>query len=162
MSEDRAGITNRLNTLAQQLRVQPNNKDRLLEIEQAVKGRSRFEQCYALDTLGRLGSLAQDATQTLAEGLQSGDPFVREAAAQALFRMGKYAITAKRGLIDVLHYHVNEGTVRYAVLALDEIGDESQEVLDALEYVAFAKDSYAASEAIGVYFKLTGVSLQQH
>lgn len=86
------------------------------------------------------------------KGLASHDPFVREAAAHALYRMGNQAVSAREALIGVLRRRRSEGTARYAVLALGQIRKllkpDDLEVLEkVLEDAALARNSYAATEA---------------
>ena len=86
------------------------------------------------------------------KGLASHDPFVREAAAHALYRMGNQAVSAREALIGVLRRRRSEGTTRYAVLALGQIRKllkpDDLEVLEkVLEDAALARNSYAATEA---------------
>jgi hypothetical protein len=167
---DRARIARRLSALAEQFIKEPSKIEPLMKIDHAAKSHHRFKRCYALDTLGRLGSqpqefistqVAQTTIPTQVDGLLSDDQFIREAASQALFRLGKLAAPAKDALVAVLLKHVTEGTARYAVLALREIKDKSPEVLNALKHVAFASDSYATEEAEEAYLKLTGEHLQR-
>jgi hypothetical protein len=153
----RAQIANRLRGLAYQFTLEPSNTSLLKRIEAAAKSHQRFKRCYALDILGRLGPLAKESVATQVEGLLSDDPFVREAAAQALFRLGEFAKPARRELVRVLATHLNEGTARYAVLALGEIGDTSPETLEALQNAAFADNSYAADEAATLYSSLSQI-----
>jgi hypothetical protein len=158
---NRKRVADRVTELARDVRERPENKESLMALAQAAESRYDFERCFALDALGRLGSLAKGTVPTITRGLESSDPYIRDAAAHALARMGKDAAPARKELVKVVLHHVGESAARYAVLALGEIGDGSAEVLDALKYAAQAVDSDGRGEARKVYENLTGKRLPE-
>ena len=74
--------------LFEKFKIDPESKT-LKEIEQFAKNNNRFTRCYALNTLGRLGNGSRSAIATVIEALESGDPFVRHAAAEAIFNIAR-------------------------------------------------------------------------
>jgi HEAT repeat protein len=151
---NRERVAKRIKDLSAQVKEQPGNPAPLIAIAEAAKSGYRFERCYALNALGRLGPLARDSLPAIIRGLESDDPFVRDAAAQAALEMKCLAKPATKQLIKLIYDHRNEGAARYAVLALGEIDESSPEVLDVLKYAVEASDSYGKDEARKVYEKL--------
>src|SRR6185503_8782835 len=130
----------------------------LKNLKRAAQCPDSFKRSYALDALGRLGNRAADTVTIQVKGLASSDPFVREAAAHALYRMRRQAAPARSALVEVLRKRRSEGTARYAVLALEQIGGLTEEDLRVLHTIALAKNSYAAREAAELFERLTGRS----
>lgn len=128
----------------------------LRKLERAALSPDSFKRSYALDALGRLGKRASEALTLQVRGLASRDPFVREAAAHALYRGGSQGPQARAALVEVLRKRRSEGTARYAVLALGQIEGLTAEDLKVLEATALAVDSYAAEEAADLFKRLTG------
>lgn len=128
----------------------------LKKLERAAQSPDSFKRSYALDALGRLGERSSETVPIQVKGLASRDPFVREAAAHALFRMGRQAAQARAALVEVLRRCRSEGTARYAVLALGQIGGLTAEELEVLKATAQAKNSYAAVEAAELFKRFEG------
>jgi HEAT repeat protein len=125
--------------------------------ELAEKARStyRFERDYALGSIGRIGRRAAPAMSAVIEGLRSDDGFDRDAAAHACARLGVVASSARPDLIRVVKEHTSESAARYAIEALEGIGDNSPEVLQVLQFAIEARDSEGREGAIRALRKLT-------
>jgi hypothetical protein len=137
-----------------------NNAASLEEVKAAARSANRFGRCYAIDALGRIELPDLEMVQIVSEALRSRDPYVREVAAQALFRMGKAARDAEPALIAALAAFPNEGTGYYAVMALDRIAEDSQEIRDSLQRAAFAPNSMVTVQCKILYEKFTGSKLK--
>jgi HEAT repeats len=151
----RQKVAEELNECATKVR-ELGDPESLKKLERAAQCPDSFKRSYALDALGRLGERASEAVAIQVKGLASRDPFVREAAAQALSRMGSQAAQAREALVEVLRTRRSEGTARYAVLALRQIGGLKAEDLKVLEATALAPNSYAAEEAAELFEHLEG------
>lgn len=123
----------------------------LRKLERAARSPYSFKRSYALNALGRLDWRASEdvgkAVKIQVKGLASRDPYVREAAAHALYRMGNHAAPAQSALVEILRAHRSEGAARYAVLALGRMRDLTKEALDELKATVVARNSCAAAEA---------------
>jgi hypothetical protein len=143
----RKHVASKLTLLASLYRGHLSDFRPLLKIERAARNRRRFTRCYALNTLGRLGQCARRTVWTQADALWSPDPFVREAGARALWRMGDAAIEVKSQIISAIYQRVSEGTARYGLLWLAQTNVIGEEINAVLEFVLGAKDSYARADA---------------
>ena len=92
---------------------------------------------------------------SLASDLSSSDPTTREAAVQNLVCMGKVAAPARKSLVDVVKKCLPEKTTFFALEALQNIGDYSQEVLDALSEAAHSPDPDIRRRARYVHYSLS-------
>ena len=150
-----------IRALAAQVRNDPNNLEALRQMETAANSSYRFERCYALGTLGDLGKPAVPALPTIRRGLLDADPFVRDAAAHAVFDMAEKGADAKSAadeLVEVVKRYVNESAAMYAIRALGEIGIASPEVLEVLRFAERATDSISPKDATEVLNKLTAMA----
>jgi hypothetical protein len=145
----RRTIARNLRSLANTYRDFPSDPGPLLRIERAAKSPTRFTRCYALDTLGRLGSLAKRTVWTQADALTSPDPFIREAGACALWRMGEGACEVKNQIINSIKIYTREGVARYGLLSLwnCRMFISVEEIKPLLDFVVDAEDSFASDTA---------------
>lgn len=118
----RKKTANRITRLYEQFQKNPQkNKGCFLEIERAARNGNRFARCYALSTLGRLGDKSRNALPTIMRGLQSSDPFVRDAAAEAIWHIASWCTADtlqiisdyKNNLTKASRDHQNEGAANY-------------------------------------------------
>ncbi|MCA9066948.1 MAG: hypothetical protein KDA96_27965 [Planctomycetaceae bacterium] len=142
----RKQVAEDLTAAAKRVEANPGDVNSLRQIEDAANGSYRFEQCYALGTLGRLGKGALPALPTIQRHLLSDDPYIRDAAAHATFRLGADAQPLRAELARLIRMHVNEGAAMYAVRALGEIGNPSPDVFEVLQF-AEQSDCALVSEA---------------
>jgi hypothetical protein len=162
-------------TAAVQSAEQTRDVESLNKLIQAALGRDGFTRSYALAAIGRLGeqksevlieparadqapsAVKPDVMKALKGNLKSRDPFSRERAAQTLYQLGRAAaVEARKDLVRVLRRRGSEGTARYAVLALGELGPLDEDELQALREAVAATDSYAAPEAEKILKRMGG------
>lgn len=140
-----------LDKLGEQFRSNPGDKTPFNDIVSVAEHSDRIRRCYALGVLAGLASLSKEVLLIEARLMRDRDPFVRETAAQTLFRSVKANPEAGKDviqeLIHAIRKRVREGTAFFAVRSLKVIGESSPEVLDALEFAINAKNSNASEEA---------------
>jgi hypothetical protein len=94
--------------------------------------------------------------------LEHPNIFVRNAAAQSLYEMGKSASFATKELVKTLYRYPHEGAGMYSAKALGEIRDDSTYVTDAL-VAAASEPRYLASDAANQsHYFLTGQYVRRH
>ncbi len=152
----RKAVAEHLRSLATQVKAGINRDEAFNELLRATTSNYDFEKNYAIGTLGRLEELAKDAVPTISVGLRSNNPYVRDASAHALQRIGKAAAAVKAELIALIYKHKSESAAQYAVECLGQLGDNGNDVLQVLEFAITAKDSMGRQEAEKAYLKLTG------
>ena len=137
-----------LDKLGDQFRSNPEEKKPFNAIVSVAEHSDRNRRCYALGVLAGLASLSKEVLLIEARLMRDRDPFVRETAAQTLFRSVKANPEAGKDVVqEIIHAirkRVREGTAFFAVRSLKVIGDSSPEVLDALEFAINAKNSNAS------------------
>jgi putative ABC transport system ATP-binding protein len=164
-------VARRLSRLATRLMQRSTSADVAAEqMISAVNSDYRFEQCYALRTLGSvsLGSRSEGWAMQLREAcartLRSEDPFVRHSAASLFASMGPDAGFATQQLIDTLNEHSDESSGRYAAEALGKIlSTQNQELYQRGRMVllkAIEEDSVAAVSAQTAYDHLSKVPVK--
>ena len=154
----RRAIANRLNKLA----LNPD-ADSIHKLIKAAQSNNRFERCFALEVIGRLGLIAISAVPAQIEAISSSDPFVREAATSSVVRLFSEGIPPnweleddlKKALASLIHDHVSEGAARHAVKALSFLSP-SISLLPILEFASLAVDSSVSKEAKSLYLKISG------
>lgn len=98
---------------------------------------------------------SRDQVPRLARDLDSSDPSIREAAAEALARMGKLAKPATTELVKLVYCHLHEKAALLAMESLKNIGIRSLEVLKVLEHAATNSDADVQRKARYVHYALT-------
>lgn len=133
--------------LARNVRANRNRAESLAELETLASGDYSFVAVYALITIGELGELGVSAVPVLAGELRDDRPAVREAAANALDRMGPHASAARSQLVEAVRERVSEGTAVFSAMALGNSDPGNSDVIAALEYARTAKNSMAVDSA---------------
>jgi len=162
-------VARRLSRLATRLIETSTNTDVAAErMISAVNSDYRFERCYALRTLGRVGigsrneAWAMPLREACVKSLLSEDPFVRHSAASLFASMGPGAGFATQQLIDTLNEHSDESAGRYAAETLGQVlSIQNAELYTrgrAVLLKAIKENSVAAHSAQTAYDHLSEVS----
>jgi hypothetical protein len=114
----RRWIARRLRALAERVRAgEPAARQRLLL---SAHSSDRFESCYALTITAelRVEDIDEELIAIISARLESGDPFVRHAAATTLYRLGPFAVAAIEQLQATAEQFGDEsgGTISHAAL----------------------------------------------
>ena len=103
-----------------------------------------------------LSQMKKSCIDDIRFALHSGDPFVRDCAAQNLWNLGRTAEPAAHDLAAALRRCPNERTALFCAKSLREIGRPADFILDAIFECAKHKDCYDPKYMRQVYFDLSG------
>jgi len=145
-----------LQDLAAQYRANPTDHRPLREISEIAQSSFFFDRCYAMGVLADICKFDDSVVPLIGQGLRDINPYVRHSAGSALYQIGPKAKAAKADLIYCLKQFPNEGASSIATKALLNIGDSSNEVLEAIEESAKAKDSCYPDDKRKAYRELSG------
>lgn len=145
-----------LQDLAAQYRANPTDHRPLQEISEIAQSSFFFDRCYAMGVLADICKFDDSVVPLIGQGLRDINPYVRHSAGSALYKIGPKAKAAKADLIYCVKQFPNEGASSIATAALLNIGDSSNEVLEAIEESAKAKDSCYPDDKRKAYRKLSG------
>jgi hypothetical protein len=70
--------------------------------------------------------------------------------------MGQHATPARNALLETITSHVDESAAYYAIMAIGKMDDNSQEVLESLQFAINAPNSVGRDEARKLYERLSG------
>lgn len=152
----RKAVAAHLQDLAAQYRANPTDHRPLQEISEIAQSSFFFGRSYAMGVLADICKFDDSVVPLIGQGLRDINPYVRHSAASALCKIGPKAKAAKADLIYCLKQFPNEGASSIATDALLNIGDSSNEVLEAIEESAKAKDSCYPDDKRKAYRKLSG------
>lgn len=167
LPRSRVAIAKRINALAAQVGDGADSEPAIQKLIHLAQSRNRFEKCFALETIGRLGPIAIKAAPIQIAAMSSPDPFVREAATSSMLRMlskgepPNWPLEGqlKKALSALIQEHVSEGAARHAVRTL-RLLSPSTDLLPALECAALATNSSASKDALALYEKIKGQTLK--
>jgi hypothetical protein len=163
----RIQVADELLRIHERLLEEPDDEDSIQKFRKALYSNYVFERFFALDTLGKLYELLQsrqemttqmdDLLKACEDALKCNNPFVRNAAAQALSRVGTKANFAIETLAHTMRSYPHEGAGMYSAIALRNIGEQPTVVLDALRWIInHVPKSLTYSAAQTTYEQLSG------
>jgi hypothetical protein len=165
LPETREATAKRVNGLMANVKADVDRQESMRKLMAAASSRRRFERCFALEVIGRLGDYALSAVPLQIEGMLDDDPFVREAAASSTLRLLSKSVARtfrherhlEHALVNVILAHVSEGAAHHAVGILSLLNPRpSDSLLEALEYASLAPKSSTKKEAKALYARIKG------
>lgn len=149
-------IQDQVKRLEHQFRSNQNDSRSLSELKRIARTHTSYGKCRALFALGSLSRLDKSCVDEIRLALHSGDPFVRDCAAQNLWNIGRTAEPATQDLATALRRYPNERTALFCAMSLREIGRSADFILDAIYECANHRDCYDPKYMRQVYLDLSG------
>ncbi len=146
-------IADQLQQYRDNAREEPKNGAAMRHLIDATKSGNSFRRGYAIDMIRTLSDKAEDVVPLLGTLLHDPDSFIRGDAAHALLDLCRFAKPAKADLVETVRQYPSDSCGVYAARALECLGDDSDDVLEALR---MASKTIAGSRARTAYRKLTG------
>ncbi len=170
-ADSRQEVSRHVKALVAKIKARPNSdegKTALKELLEILNGKwrfARYQVCYAIRD-GDLGALATDAIPDLIRAAHDEDPFVEEAAIQALGSLGPVAAPAVKVLIGKVEIGVtgkSKGSAPwYAARALGDIGEPAVAAIPILRQASEARVEFLPEEAKKALLKLEQFENKQH